>query len=132
MPGTRRSTTELTVPGKYTIHPMVQADGAADHVVGGGDRAGGQHIASHDQPEDKPTRNQMPALDVTNHLCTKVRMSRSETKPHRGLRRHSLHESPRVGIRMGLFQGFFLGIFLQLFPYPGPLAQLVELLTFNP
>ena len=29
---------------------------------------------------------------------------------------------------LGLFLGFFLG----LFPYPGPLAQLVELRTFNP
>ena len=38
----------------------------------------------------------------------------------------------RVGIRMGLFLGFLLGLFLQLFPYPGPLAQLVELRTFNP
>ena len=38
----------------------------------------------------------------------------------------------KVGIRMGLFPGFFLALFLQLFPYPGPLAQLVELRTFNP
>jgi hypothetical protein len=31
-----------------------------------------------------------------------------------------------------LFLGLFLGFFLGLFPYPGPLAQLVELRTFNP
>jgi hypothetical protein len=31
-----------------------------------------------------------------------------------------------------LFLGLFLGFFLGFFPYPGPLAQLVELRTFNP
>ena len=37
-----------------------------------------------------------------------------------------------VGFLPQLFLGFFLALFLQLFPYPGPLAQLVELRTFNP
>jgi hypothetical protein len=31
-----------------------------------------------------------------------------------------------------LFLELFLGFLLGLFPYPGPLAQLVELRTFNP
>jgi hypothetical protein len=31
-----------------------------------------------------------------------------------------------------LFLGLFLALFLGLFPYPGPLAQLVEQRTFNP
>ena len=38
----------------------------------------------------------------------------------------------RLSIRMGFFLQFFLGLFLLLLPYPGPLAQLVELRTFNP
>jgi len=36
------------------------------------------------------------------------------------------------GRRVELFLGLFLWFFLQLFPYPGPLAQLVEQRTFNP
>jgi hypothetical protein len=37
-----------------------------------------------------------------------------------------------AGYLQQLFLRFFLAFFLGLFPYPGPLAQLVELRTFNP